>query len=66
MKKAKQEKLEPVVDGPVKNPKKRGRKPKKKEPVKQEGDMDIQEKIECCEKHTTSLNARALLITIII
>ena len=45
MKKAKQEKLEPVVDGPVKKPKKRGRKPKKKEPVKQEGDMDIQENL---------------------
>lgn len=45
MKKAKQENVEPVDNESVKKPKKRGRKPKKKEPVKQEGDMDIQENL---------------------
>tara|TARA_B100001094_G_C17991553_1_gene700480 strand:- start:247 stop:939 length:693 start_codon:yes stop_codon:yes gene_type:complete len=45
MKKAKQENIEAIDKIPVKKPKKRGRKPKKKEPVKQEGDMDIQENL---------------------
>jgi hypothetical protein len=36
---------EPKDTDESKKPKKRGRKPKKKEPVKQEGDMDIQENL---------------------
>ena len=41
-----------VKDTEPKKPKKRGRKPKKKEPVKQEGDMDIQENLIIKLNHT--------------